>query len=540
MATAISAQIPAAKETLPSGFSRAIIVITTISAAIMELVDTSIVNVALNDMSGSLGVSIEDISWVITSYAIANVIIIPLTSFLAEYFGRKNYYIVSMIIFTLASYMCGQSHTLVEIIVWRFIQGIGGGALLSTSQAILFDAFEPKDRPKASGIFGMGIVLGPTLGPTLGGYIIDHASWPLIFMINIPIGIIATLLSYLFIKKKEGEGKKKDSIKIDYTGILLLMAGIGCLQYVLERGESEDWFSSETIRYSSIVALLGLVSFIFYELNIKQPAVNLKVMGNRNLAFTTIFTFVAGFGLYTSVFVFPVLAQRVLGFTAFETGLSLLAPTLAAVVLMPVIGILMSKGVSPIPFVIVGYLLFSVYSLMSAKVSLDVGRGDFFPPLLVRAIGIAFCQLPLINQAVVGLQPKDYATGIGLNNMIRQLGGAFGIAMANNYIANRYAHHRSDLVSAMPEGSPMLTERLSTISQAIIGKTGDYAGAANKALQVLNNTVERQAYYLSYLDTFRLIAIFFLLVLPLVVFLKNKKKTQEEIKAAMKAASEAH
>lgn len=199
----------------PKGFARAIIVLTTVTAAVMELIDTSIVNVALNDMSGSLGVNIEDISWVITSYAIANVIIIPLTGFLAEYFGRKNYYITSMIIFTLASYMCAQSTSLIEIIIWRFVQGVGGGALLSTSQAILFDAFEPKDRPMASGLFGMGLVLGPTLGPTLGGYIIDHASWPLIFMINIPIGIIATLLSFYFIEQKEQEGKDKKNIHID-------------------------------------------------------------------------------------------------------------------------------------------------------------------------------------------------------------------------------------------------------------------------------------------------------------------------------------
>src|SRR6476646_11154109 len=188
----------------PRGFARTIIVITTVSAAIMELIDTSIVNVALTDMSGSLGVSIEDISWVITAYAIANVIIIPLTGFLAEYFGRKNYYIASMIIFTFASYMCGQSTGLVEIVVWRFVQGVGGGALLSTSQAILFDAFEPQDRPIASGLFGMGLVLGPTLGPTVGGYIIEHFSWPLIFMINIPIGILATFLAFTFIDKKAG------------------------------------------------------------------------------------------------------------------------------------------------------------------------------------------------------------------------------------------------------------------------------------------------------------------------------------------------
>ena len=264
-------------------------------------------------------------------------------------------------------------------------------------------------------------------------------------------------------------------------------------------------------------------------------------MGNRNLAFTTIFTFVAGFGLYTSVFIYPVLAQRVLGFTAYETGSSLLLPTLAAVILMPIIGRLMSKGVSPIPFVILGYILFSLYSFMSASVSPDVGKNDFFLPLLIRAMGIAFCQLPLINQAVVGLQPKDYATGISLNNMIRQLGGAFGIAMANNYVANRYANHRSDLVSAMPTGSPALTERLSTITQGIISKTGEAASTAGaKALGILNGTVERQAYYLSYLDTFRLIGIFFLIVLPLVMFLKVKKKTKEEAAAAMKAASEAH
>jgi DHA2 family multidrug resistance protein len=524
----------------PKGFARAIIVITTVTAAVMELIDTSIVNVALNDMSGSLGVNIEDISWVITAYAIANVIIIPLTGFLAEYFGRKNYYIASMIIFTIASYMCAQSTSLVEIIAWRFVQGVGGGALLSTSQAILFDAFEPKDRPMASGLFGMGLVLGPTLGPTLGGYIIDHASWPLIFMINIPIGIVATLLSFYFIDKKEGEGSKKKSIHIDYTGILLLMAGIGCLQYVLERGESEDWFNSDIIRVCSIIASVGLVSFIIYELSIPSPAVNLRVLGNRNLAFTTIFTFVAGFGLFTSVFVYPVLAQRVLGFTAYETGNSLLIPTLAAVIMMPIIGRTMSKGISPIPFVVTGFSLFAIYSILSASVSPDVGKWDFFLPLLLRAVGISMCQLPLINQAVAGLAPKDYASGISLNNMIRQLGGAFGIAMANNYVANRYAQHRSDLVSAMPNGSPLLTERLNAISQGIISKSGDVAGATNKAYSILNGTVERQAYYLSYLDTFRLIAIFFVLVIPLVAFLRVKKKSAAEIAASMKAAAEAH
>ena len=519
------------------GFARAIIVITTVSAAIMELIDTSIVNVALNDISGSLGVSIEDVSWVITAYAIANVIIIPLTGFLAEYFGRKNYYIVSMIIFTAASYLCGQSDSLIELIIWRFVQGIGGGALLSTSQAILFDAFEPKDRPMAAGLFGMGIVLGPTLGPTLGGWIIEHNSWPLIFMINIPIGIVATFLSFTFIDKKEGEGKGKDAIKIDYTGIMLLMAGIGCLQYVLERGESEEWFNSETIRYCSGIAVIGLVSFILYELNIKQPAVNLRVLKNRNLAFTTIFTFVAGFGLFTSVFVYPVLAQRIMGYTAFETGISLLPPTLAGVIMMPIIGKLMSKGVTPIPFVIVGFSLFSVYAFYSANMPLDAGKWDFFWPLLIRAFGISMSQLPLINQAVVGLAPKDYAAGISLNNMIRQLGGAFGIAMANNYVARQYFQHRTSLIANMPSDGAQWQERVTAVTQGIAARSGDLHGATQRAYKMIDMSVDRQAYYLSYLDTFRLVGIFFIVVIPLVFFLRTNKKTDE---AAAKAAAEAH
>ncbi len=522
------------------GLAKFIIVLTTVSAAVMELVDTSIVNVALNDMAGSLGVSIEDISWVITAYAIANVIIIPLTGFLAEYFGRKNYYLVSMIIFTFASYMCAESTGLVEMIVWRFVQGVGGGALLSTSQAILFDAFEPKDRPFASGLFGMGLVLGPTLGPTLGGYIIEHMSWPMIFMINIPIGIVAAILTYVFIDRKPNEGKNKSNMQIDYTGIALLMAGIGCLQYVLERGEAEDWLSSTSIRICSVIAVLGLIGFITYELSIKNPAVNLRVLGDRNLAFTTVFTFVAGLGLFTSVFVYPVLAQRVLGYTAYETGLSLLPPTLIGVVMMPIIGRSMAKGSRILIFIVVGFILYAIYSWLSSRVSPDVNKWDFFFPLALRAIGISMVQLPLINQAVAGLQPKDYPSGIALNNMIRQLGGAFGIAMANNYIANRYAQHRSDLVSNLTNGAATFSNQANNIAQNFIAKGGvDASTATTKAYAMISNSVDRQAYYLSYLDTFQLITIFFIAVIPLVVFLKTKKQSPQD-KAAAAAVAEAH
>jgi DHA2 family multidrug resistance protein len=289
----------------PKGFAKFIIVITTITAAIMELLDTTIVNVALNQISGSLGATIEDIAWVITSYAIANVIIIPMTGFWGEYFGRKNYYLGSVILFGIASYFCGTSESLWELVFWRFIQGIGGGALLSTSQAILFDAFEPEERPMASGFFGMGIILGPSLGPVLGGYLVDNFKWSDIFFVNIPICIIATILTIVYIEKKPGEGTNRKSIQIDYIGIILLSLAVGTLQYFLEKGEGEGWFDSRIITLCAIGFVLGTALFIWRELSTEHPVVNLKIFGNQTFTMSSIFTLVGGFGLFTSVFVYP-------------------------------------------------------------------------------------------------------------------------------------------------------------------------------------------------------------------------------------------
>lgn len=523
-----------------TGASRFIIVLTTVTAAIMELLDTTIVNVALNQMAGSLGATIEDIAWVITSYAIANVIIIPMTGFLGEYFGRKNYYLASMILFGIASYLCGNSGSLWELVFWRFIQGIGGGALLSTSQAILFDAFPPKDRGTASGLFGMGIVLGPTLGPTVGGYIVDNYTWGDIFYINVPICIIATILTILYVPKKADEGKHKDKIKIDYLGIALLMIGIGALQYVLEKGESKDWFQSREISIISLVALVGVVGFISRELNTDHPVVNLKIFGNRNFAFSSIFVMVSGFGLFTSVFVYPVLVQRINGFTPYETGLSLLFPTLTILPMFPILGRRMSAGASPIPFVVAGLIIFAAFGFYSGTATTDMGRWDFYPMQLLRGLGTVLLQLPLINASVAGLKPNEFGAGISLTNMIRQLGGAFGIALANNYVALQYAQHRSDLVSNYVPNNPLFTERFNALKMSFLSRTGDAVQATAQAYRQLELLLDRQSYYLAYLDTFRIISIFFICVLPLVVLLRTKKKSAAESAAAAKAAAESH
>ena len=519
-----------------SQIAKVIIVLTVITAAVMELLDTSIVNVALFDMAGSLGVNVEDVAWVITSYGIANVIIIPLTGFLAQYFGRKNYYVTSMIIFTFASYMCGVSGSLVTLVFWRFIQGIGGGALLSTSQAILFETFRKDQQPIAAGIFGMGIVIGPTLGPTVGGLVIQDYNWSWIFFINIPVGILATILSITFIDKKPNEGQIKDQIKIDYLGILLLAIGIGSLQYVLERGEADDWFASRTISWLTFSAVTGMALFIWRELVIPNPAVKLSVLRDRNLAFTNVFSFVAGIGLFTSVYIFPVLVQRINGFTALETGLSILLPTLVAVFLFPIVGTAMAKGVKPTYFIFIGLCFFIAFGFYGGTMNADANRADFFYVLVLRTFGLAFLQLPLISQGVAGLAPKDLPAGIAINNMIRQLGGTFGIALANNFIAAHYAQHRNDLIANVYSTNPLYQERISALTNGIVAKTGDAITAATQATASVNFAVDKQAYLMSYLDTFRLISLFYIAVFPLIFFLKNKKVDAE----TAKAASEAH
>jgi len=513
----------------PTGLLRLIIVVTTISAAVMELLDVTIVNVALTQVAGAIGATIEDVAWVITAYAIANVIIIPLTGFLAEYFGRKKYYLASIIGFTIASYGCASSTGLVELVGWRFVQGLAGGALLSVSQGILFDAFPPKQRGVAAGIFGMGIVLGPTLGPLLGGLIVDNYHWSYIFYVNVPVGIAAALLTYFYIDQKPGEGQRKSQIVIDYLGVALLAVGVGALQYVLEKGQADDWFDDSTIRLCTFLAVAGLGGFVWRQLITAHPVVNLRILGRGTLGVTTIFSFVSGLGLFTSVFIYPVLVQRVNGFSPTMTGVSLLWPTLTCLPLFPLIGRRLSAGDSPLPYIIAGTVLFIGFGFYSGTLNGQAGPWDFYWAQLLRVIAVTLLTLPLLNQALAGLTPKDFPAAIALNNMIRQLGGAFGIALANTYVARAYAQHRADLVAHLDVANPLLLDRLQHLGSSVA-----------QGYRILDLQVSRQAYLLSYLDTFRIVGVFFVLVLPLTYLLRTRKKSAAEVALAAKALADAH
>ncbi len=517
----------------PNRIAKLVIAVTTISAAIMELIDTSIVNVALNDMAGNLGASIDDVSWVITSYAVANVIIIPMTGFLSQFFGRKRYYMASIIIFTIASVFCGLSTSIWELVFWRFVQGLGGGGLLSTSQSILFEAFPPKQRGMAGALFGMGIVLGPTLGPTIGGLIIDNYSWPLIFNINVPFGIIASLLAYRFVDNGIEPAEKPT---IDWYGILMLTVGIGSLQFVLERGQSEDWYDSAYIRWFTFTAIVGIAGFIWWELRQKQPVVNLRILKDRTLTITTVLTFITGFVLFTSVFVFPLMLQRVLGYTAYKTGITLLPSSLLSLFFMPFVGKRLQLGTSPKVFVTLGFVTLMSYGILMSMADINASSGFFLLPLLIRGAGLGLLMVPLTAMAVQGLKQQDIPQGVALNNMMRQLGGSFGIAIINTYVAHRYALHRNDLISYIYNGSPLFGERNAAIIHNLQSHLAVTANAQLQSYHLLNLMIMKQSYLLTYLDAFLFSAMFVVFAFPLIFFTKRISISADASKTVAESA----
>ena len=510
------------------GLRKLIITITVVAAAIIELIDTSIVNVALNDMSGNLGATLEDVAWVVTAYAIANVIIIPMTSFLAARFGRRNYYIGSILLFTAASVACGNAHNIWELVAFRFVQGIGGGALLSTSQAILFETFTVAQRGFASSIFAVGLFVGPTLG----GWIIDHYSWPWIFYINLPIGLVAALLSWLFVKEPK---QARNAETIDWIGIGLLVAGLGALQTVLERGESEDWFSKRYIVVLSAVAAVALVSFVVRELMTDHPVVDLRVLRSRKLAICASLTFILGFSLYATVFIVPVFTQRLLGYTAMQTGLLFWPGSLVALFFLPLMGRLLMKGFPPQIMVVAGFAIVAVFAARLSLLDLSAQSSDFFWPIILRALGLSLVTIPLTQLAVSGLHQRDIPQGVALNNMMRQMGGSFGIAFINTFLDHRTAAHRLDLVTRLSPGDPATDARLGQMTALLVAKGETAWEASRHALGLLEATIQRQSSLLSYLDAYRLVAFLSLACVPLILFAGRSKPLSKEAAAAADA-----
>ncbi len=515
------------------GARRVIITITAIMCALLEIVDTTIVNVALPNMKGSLGVSTTEVAWVITAYAIGNVIIIPMTSWLARQFGRRNYFAASIIIFTVCSFLCGNSHGIWELVAFRFLQGVGGGALLVTSQTIITESYPVEKRGMAQAIYGMGVIVGPTLGPPLGGYIVDHFSWPLIFYINIPIGIAAALLTLIFVRSPK-YGEKSAARDVDWIGIALLAVAVGSLQYVLEKGQDDDWFNSKTILTLTLMSFFGFFFFIWRQLNFRNPIVELRVLKNGNLRVGTILSFIMGFGLYGSTFIIPLYTQTTLGWTAQQAGMLMVPAALTTAFMMPMIGQLLQKGAPHQYMVALGMIIFFAFTYWGFKIMTpDTGKDDFFWMLIVRGVGMGFLFIPITMLSLSTLKGQQIGQGAAFTGMMRQLGGSFGIALITTYMASQVQVHRNSLVSHMDVNNPYVQNRVIGLQRSFMAKGFTPDNSLQKAYTILDYGVSKQAAVLSYMDVFLFLGIMFLICVPIVLVVKGKKESKVSMADAM-------
>ena len=505
------------------GFRRVIITLTAVLCALLEIVDTTIVNVALNDMRGNLGGTLSEVSWVITAYAIGNVIIVPMTSWLSRQFGRRNYFAASIIIFTVSSFLCGNANGIWELVFFRLIQGFGGGALLVTAQTLITESYPPEKRGIAQAIYGLGVIVGPTLGPPLGGYIVDNYSWPYIFYINIPLGIIAALLTLQFVRSPK-YGEKKSASEIDYWGIILLAISVGSLQYVLEKGQEDDWFNDEMIVILTVAAVFGFFFFIWRELTYKNPIVNLRVLKNGNLRVGTVLSFILGFGLYGSTFIIPLYTQATLGWTATQSGMLMVPAAVVTAMMMPIVGQLLQRGVKQQYLVALGMIFFFIYSFWGYLIiSPDTGKDAFFNMLIVRGIGLGLLFVPISTLALSTLKGQAIGEGAAFTGMMRQLGGSFGVAVITTYIARQNMFHRNDLVSKLDINNPVVQQRVDGLQRSFMGKGLAPDVALQSGYKLLDFSVSKQAQVLSYMDVFLYLGLMFLICVPFVLWTRSGK-----------------
>lgn len=509
---------PAVADTDPYR-NRYLIAIAVTLASVLELIDTSIVNVALPDMMGNLGATLDEIAWVSTGYIIANVIIIPMSGWLSAYFGRRKYLAGSIMLFVVASFLCGAAHTLVELVAFRIVQGVGGGALLSTAQATLFEAFPPEEVGIGQAIFGVGVMVGPTIGPTLGGWIVDNYQWPWIFYINVPLGILAAILVLTYVRNASHQARSRT---VDAAGIALLAICIGSLQWMLERGERNDWFESSFIVTLLVVSITSGVLLVWRELTAKEPVIDFRVLKSRQLTAGVLIAAMLGLALYGSVFVLPIFLQQLHGMTAWQTGKIILPGALASAVTMGIVGRNAGRLDARIT-VTAGSLLFLLSMWMLSRLTLDAGAGDMFWPLIWRGTGLGLIFVPLTNATMADLATERLAQGTGMFNLTRQLGGSLGIAVMATLLGRFAAQNRAALVSHLASGDAGSTARLAALTQGMMAKGASLVVAKQQALALLDAQVMAQANVLAFSRIYLLSGLLLCTALPLLFLFKTGK-----------------
>ncbi len=505
---------------------RWIILIGLITAAIMEVLDSTIVNVALPQMAGNLGATFQEVAWVSTGYILANVVVLPMTAFLTATFGRRNYLTASIIIFIISSFLCGTSHSLGEIVLWRVVQGAGGAALLSTAQATLRQIFPREQQGMVQAIFLLGIIVAPTLGPTLGGWITDNYTWNWCFFINVPIGILAGILVFTFLQDPPGRVRRTGPI--DFFGISLLAVGLSSLQYVLEEGQQDDWFNDVWIVRLTALSTVCLLTMLWWELSPRNraPVVDFRVLINRDLS-SAIFLFIAlGFGLYGGTYLFPLFAQNLLGFTPTTTGLALLPGGLGTALSAIICGRILSK---PNPVVDSRLLIFIGFAIFVASMwdlghlTTAAGESEVRGALFLRGLSLGFLFTPINNAAFGNINPKIAQQAAGLVNLARQLGGSFGIAILGTYLTNQTQFHRVHLLGYVYRGNPALEERLTALQGVFMGHGMNMVAAQGAAIGTVDRTVMRQATMLAYNNSWMLLLVAFIATAPAILLIRKPR-----------------
>ena len=496
--------------------------------SLMATIDSSIVNVALPNIRGELGASIQEITWISTGYMIAMVLVMPLTGFLGGFFGQKRVYLASMVTFVAASAMCGTARSLPALIVWRVIQGLGGGALQPSQQAILRQTFPPEEQGMAMALFSMVIMIGPAVGPVLGGWITDNYSWPWIFYINLPVGIIGIMMTVQNVIEPEdvrvamrarAEIAKKN---LDIAGIALMAIGIGALQYLFEEGSQQDWFDSLQIRIAAFVAVIALIGFVIRELTATAPVVNLKLFKDATFASATLIAFIMFGMLMGSMFLLPVFAQESLHYTATLSGIVLMPRTLAMMAVSPIVGKIYNS-VQPRIVVGVGVLLFAIGSYQLSEITLDTGATDLIIPLIVTGAAFACLFVPLTTAALSHVERHQMADAAGLNSFVRQIGGSIGLTIFATMFTNYAVEASAGMAPHLTVLRPEVVTRVHQIAGALISKGMNPAAANMLAPRFLIGSMYRQATVLSFDRIFILQGVLFLVVIPILYFLKVKR-----------------
>ncbi len=482
------------------------ITIVVMLAALMAMIDISIVNVALTDIRASFATPLDQIGWVSTGYMMANIVIIPMTGWFQRRFGFKKYFTASIILFTVASALCGTAWSLPSLVAFRVLQGLGGGAIIPTAQSILFGRYPKKEHGMAAGLFGLGAITGPLLGPTIGGYLIDLSSWHWIFLINVPIGIVVAMLAWRVIDEPEFVPDRRP---IDGYGIVLLAIGMPALQYVLEEGNREGWFQSTTILVLAGVAAIALTTFIVHELEAKNPVVDLRVFKNRSYAAGTGINFLTGLALFGSSYLFSLFCGSVMHYTALDIGRVFLIAGLAQIILMPIVGKLAPK-IDPRLMLFAGVSIVGFSQFMGAQLTDAAGFGDLVAPQMVRAIGLAFIFIPVSVAALSDLPASQRGNGTGLFNLTRELGGSLGTAWMGKVVADGMVKHTASLASHITPYDTAVTDRLAVLRGA--GLSGE---------AILDLKVRGQALVMSFEDGFRIAMVAILVGIGLVMLLKK-------------------